>query len=619
MKRNSRLIALAAVLLSLGSEAATYYLRDNPDYADAYPLETPQRWNTSPTSTSGTYQTAFGSGHTYAIPARRTLYLEKPSAGPFPGGKLRIGSTGYATYYGILIGTGNSVSFSSGGVDFGNGYIQPSTNANTVSTIDGRLTILRDYADYSPGIAGGAKGGILKVTGAFSAAEGKECLVGYWMGLRSSDPKYTTISPVDGIGLELGGDASAFLGTMIVTSSYTYATSEYRRGTVLKGGTITMGGAVKLAFGGTIMAATSNDVFTVNDLSFDDGSSLMVQHEPGSGECGLVSAAGAVSHAGAIKIVFERPVTTDDYGKSYKIMSLPSESGLSASDFEYVKADGDAADAFADFSIAANTGGGLDVMVRFDPLVTLEHSISGVKQNTWTVLEDYGIAYTNGDWWSDHEVPHENAHYQMTVRSLFSGYPVEYEFPGLSLGISGSKYVTKTTTNICDRLYLVDAVTFNMCRQGVLDLFGNYDTRSRLTSVLGYKDTVLNIHSAICGDGDFLVNAFAANTSSTSWANTLGLYGDNSAWTGKVDTPLTKNCIDEGESRHLTVAINNDNSLGGARGEFTPDALRLTRFATLSPSSMTCGLRPGSTPAFSWTPTASFRSRPGSALNVIGR
>lgn len=577
MKRNSCLTALAVALLSLSSEARTYYLRERAEYP--YPLESPETWNTKTTGSDGSYATAFGSEHTYAISVRKEMYLEKPSAGPFLGGKLRIGSS-QPTYYGILSGTGNSVSFSDGGVDFSNGYIKPSTNANTVSTIDGPLTILQDYAAYPPGIAGGAMGGILKVTGAFPSAEDKKCIVGYWWGERPSG--YATIPPVDGIGLELGGDASGFLGTMTVTSSYTYATSEYRRGSVLKGGTITMGGRVELKYGGTIMAATSNDVFTMNNLSFESGSSLMVQHEPGSGECGLVSVAGTISHDGAIKVVFEKAVTTTDYGKSYKIMSLPAESGLSESDFEYVKASGDAATAFAEFSIVENSGGGEDVIVRFDPMVTLEHRISGVKQQSGTVLETYGIAYTNGDWWSDREVPHKNAHYQMTVASVFSGYPAEYEFPGLSLGISGSKYVTETATNICERLYLVDTVTFAMCSQGSLSLFGNYDTRSLLTQVVGYTGTELNIHSAICGGGNFLISGFAANQTATKWAGRLGLYGDNSAWTGKLDAIASSFCIDAGESRHHTVMINNDNSLGGARGEFTYDALRLRRFATLS-------------------------------------
>lgn len=577
MKRNSCLTALAVALLSLSSEARTYYLRERAEYP--YPLESPETWNTKTTGSDGSYATAFGSEHTYAIAVRKEMYLEKPSSGPFLGGKLRIGAS-QPTYYGILSGTGNSVSFSDGGVVFGNGYIKPSTNANTVSTIDGPLTNLQDYAAYPPGIAGGAKGGILKVTGAFTSAEDKKCIVGYWWGERPSG--YATIPPVDGIGLELGGDASGFLGTITVTSDWTCVTSEYRRGSVLKGGTITMGGNVELAFGGTIMAATSNDVFTVNNLSFESGSSLMVQHEPGSGKCGLVSVVGAVSHDGAINVVFEKPVTSDDYGKSYKIMSLPAESALSEADFEYAKVDGDAAAAFAEFSIVENAGGGDDVIVRFDPMVTLEHRISGVKQSSSTVLETYGIAYTNGNWWSDHEATHENAHYQMTVASVFSGYPVEYEFPGLSLGLAGSKYVTKTTTNICERLYLVDTVTFAMCSQGNLSLFGNYDTRSFLTQVVGYSGTVLNIYSAICGDGNFQISGYAANQAATKWAGRLGLYGDNSAWTGKLDTIASSFCADADESRHHTVAINNDNSLGGARSEFTYDALRLRRFATLS-------------------------------------
>ena len=579
MKRNSCLTALAVALLSLCGEAKTWYLRGLRDEYP-YPLESPETWNTRPSGTSGSYATEFNKDDTYAISTRQTMDLVKPSVGAFPGGKLRVGAY-QKTYYGILRGTGNSVSFSDGGVTFDNGYIEPSTNANTVSTIDGPLTIIQNYTDCPPGIAGGAKGGTLKVTGAFAAEEGKACLVGYWRGQRS-ETGYTVISPVDGIGLELGGDASGFLGTMVVTSDWTYATSEYRRGSVLKGGTITMGGEVELAHGGTIMAATSNDVFTVSNLSFESGSSLMVEHEPGSGKCGLLSVAGAISHDGAIKVVFEKSVTTNDCGKSYKIMSLSSGSGLSASDFEYVKAEEDDEAVFADFVVAGNAGGGVDVMVKFDPMVTLDHRVAGVSRTSSTVLEDYGIAYTNGDWWSDHKVPHENAHYQMTVNSLFSGYPVEYEFPGLSLGISGNKYVTKTATNVCNRLYLADDVTFSVCNKGDLALFGNYDTRSFETAVIVYNGSVLDIHSAICGDGDIRISGHAASQTAKSWTGTLGLYGDNSAWTGKIDTPTSSFCAYAGESRHLTVAIDNDNSLGGARGEFTSDALRLTRFATLS-------------------------------------
>lgn len=147
---------------------------------------------------------------------------------------------------------------------------------------------------------------------------------------------------------------------------------------------------------------------------------------------------------------------------------------------------------------------------------------------TTTVFQD-------GSKWSDGRIPHGNAHYVLRHCGNFPVGIASYVFPGRTLFHVNNYTVQRTSCDVTiSNLVRTTVGTHSMGMGGCsLDLRGSISVNTNL-SIATYASDRLNIHSDLSGNGDISITPFW----STAWTGYVGLYGDNSAWTGKLVSVL---------------------------------------------------------------------------------
>ncbi len=180
-----------------------------------------------------------------------------------------------------------------------------------------------------------------------------------------------------------------------------------------------------------------------------------------------------------------------------------------------------------------------------------------------TVFED-------GTKWSDGRAPHGGAHYVLKHCGNFPVQSAEYVFPGKTLFHVGHYFLQRRSCDVTISNFVRSAG--NSYSMGIggsrIDLRGKLALKNNF-SINTYASDCLNIHSDISGSGDIKLAPFW----STAWAGFLGLYGDNSAWTGRVVATGSK--TDYTSFRCYTIRVRDGRGLGGALPEMAYDALYL--------------------------------------------
>ena len=188
--------------------------------------------------------------------------------------------------------------------------------------------------------------------------------------------------------------------------------------------------------------------------------------------------------------------------------------------------------------------------------------------------------FEEGSKWSDGRVPHGGAHYVLRHCGNFPVQSPSYVFPGKTLFHVTHYTVQRKTCDVTiSNLVRTAGNSHSMGIGGsTLDLRGRLTLKNNLT-VTTYASDRLNIHSDISGGYDIRMVPFW----STSWAGYLGLYGDNSEWTGKIAINLYAGVgkTDYGPGRCCNILIRDGRALGGAMPELAYDAVYLNQRATL--------------------------------------
>lgn len=192
---------------------------------------------------------------------------------------------------------------------------------------------------------------------------------------------------------------------------------------------------------------------------------------------------------------------------------------------------------------------------------------------TTTVFQD-------GSKWSDKRIPHGNAHYVLRHCGNFPVGIASYVFPGRTLFHVNNYTVQRTSCDVTISNLVRNTVgTHEMGIGGcTLDLRGSISINTNL-SISTYASDRLNIHSDLSGSGDIRITPFW----STAWTGYVGLYGDNSEWTGKLLSILYDNVgkTDYGSERCIHVLIRDGRALGGRLPELAHDAVYLNQRTTI--------------------------------------
>lgn len=190
-----------------------------------------------------------------------------------------------------------------------------------------------------------------------------------------------------------------------------------------------------------------------------------------------------------------------------------------------------------------------------------------------TVFED-------GSKWSDGRVPHGDAHYVLRHCGNFPVHSPSYVFPGKTLFHVNDYTVQRISCDLTiSNLVRTAGNSHSMGIGGsTIDLRGGLTLKNNL-NVTTYASDRLNIHSDIDGGYDIRMTPFW----STAWAGYVGLYGDNSRWTGKLAINLYAGVgkTDYGPGRCCNILVRDGRALGGALPELAYDAVYLNQRATL--------------------------------------
>ena len=374
-------------------------------------------------------------------------------------------------------------------------------------------------------------------------------------------------------------DASAYLGSIVVTSRYNSAGvasgAEFR----LSGTASYFGGSITVRDGATFRPQIAT---SVGSLSLEPGSSLSLV----AGSTLTVRTALTVT-GGPVPITLSgAPSAEVDAVTRYALVTMPAGSACTEADFSVPNYG-------SNFRTAPHlymetSGETKTLYAAYYPTVTLETKNNGTSIGDTTTES----AVTNGAYWSDGEPVHDFAHYYVKRLSGTTGIMTPYApeetmvFPGRSL-----RFAEYTQIAIRTGDYTISNLYFNCGSNGTtvygltggdVTLRGKFSVNANGIVSFGPRaEGVIRMAGPISGPESSLLNICGSAAGTSLCRGIVVLDGDNSAYAGKmtitIDHPGNLRFAD----RFLSLRVSDTASLGGARSEFAYDALKIERAGRL--------------------------------------
>lgn len=420
------------------------------------------------------------------------------------------------------------------------------------------------------------------------------------------------------LDLAFGGDMSAYLGSVTVTSYWDLAIGDWTK-TMLTVTNTTIAGAVTMHAGTTLKSLVAGEPFGIGDLTLAGGSTVvltgdltvdnlvtegdvMVLVSVTSTSAPKIAVRESASIGGKLRFVVSGYEAVPE-GLTAPLLTLPEGSGVTDDLIELTDTTAGVLP-FDDGRLVIREDGRA-VSLVYDPQVTLD-----VTDNSSRVAE-FPSALTNDVCWSDQRFPHDHAHYvllgtgggdstTMRLRSYddnlaSKGEPVvDYTFPGESLTLD--KYAALLLfgrTFTCKRVCVLrtsNNIQGSVYGHSILDAPIYLAPKSAFSSLL-YMNALLTFAGELSGTGAIALNGHKGSSTKTPGAS-FALAAINTNFTGTIEVSITPDQnttedrwtpqFDPSLNKFATLYVNDGRNLGGPTVPANPKAVTLQNMCRLA-------------------------------------
>jgi len=366
-------------------------------------------------------------------------------------------------------------------------------------------------------------------------------------------------------------------------------------------GTTTLPGRLQLSTNSVLTTAAATNVFTVSKLETDSAGALEVRMA--RADDGVVSGGTVVVTNTVLVKNGPLPITTqydpgDNVVISGRVTVLTFAAGVDHDwdDFVWMPKTDAQKYRFATSVVTAADGSEslvLDVVIP-GPIVR-----QIVTDSAYASIESGGVyrpsSLTNANNWSDHELPHANAHYVCinakgvatslrtevdAVGNKSLGFdPIDYTFPGESLTVfSNGVFVTVCSNLTFKSLRLLGGSSllqgqYTLCfLNGKVSVLGDIDWQA-------YSGNLMTVNAEIEGDGSI---SFVGLAPSSTPQGLVRFNGLNTNFTGRLRVTMGSTYEPSMTYRtNQTLSVVDGRALGGAGRAFDPKAITLERCGRL--------------------------------------
>lgn len=544
---------------------------------------------------AGSDEDKLESGYAYAIPNKLQFSTPQATSGtlPFPGDSLILaeGSSMVVRHYGSRVefgGDGMTINTKGGILNY-NGSLGNKARSKTQSFFGGRVAfqgVAASKINHANNVNVGETFDGAFIVGSDTTVE--------LQGVTSWDPSSaskTLNSRAKRNSVELLGDTSGVEGSIVVGTNMYFVIGQNGLRNVtevrINGNVGNRSYSASIRPSGAIQASSID----VKNMRFSDGA-IETPVVDGVSKC--INVTGSLAVEGVVDVYVSKAAGECSVRTRFPILTAAQK--LDVDDFHFVGVyDNDDPDDFtfanpAELVVEENEETGV-----FTLSLDVQPIVRCILNSTYgnTASENYFCQFTNEESWSDHQLPHEGAHYVCDQKYLrgplrdAEGEPAGvYEFPGLSLTISGTTKFYETYKEFhCQDLRLLGgavlALWSNLKRRISGQITVSPDDSAGEARILIYQGREETIDADIRGQGTLTVGG---DSSSGSPMGTVVFAGDNSAFQGKFKFytgPRASNPVLPDWSQQFEIYVSDGRQFGGPLPERVFDAISIEDYMKL--------------------------------------
>ncbi len=587
MNKTTVCALIAGVCTAAAAHATTWYFNGGNDTQNGG-VSTPSKW----VDAGGHAATAFSADDSYIVRGGSRLRIKGYT---FTGGTMQIGDLSNNTRGGILHENSSTTLAFPNGLCLDYGYYWVYISINLEAQRDGALngggiTVRspqeRPFVFYENNVGNPSNGFFNNRRLFINAPMSSEANAGIVIG--PAVVSGTTYNCGTNFTVALGGDCSAYLGTISVTTAQHVAEGKWdvRLGV----GDITVGGKVRMAPGTAITAwrgacNTGTSVpteCTIGTLELAAGSVIQVEGNTTTPTNGIIHVRDSLSVAKPVTVKMNyRAATPGTTAVRLTILTAPSSSRLDANDFTLDLGTISSAQ-YYDLVVEENAQTRTKSLVAvFGPTVwqTGQYTTEGVKDRT-----PGDSSLTNAAYWSDGLLPHGGAHYYSGnhyLRTLVDE-KTDCVFPGLSFTQVDGRFTILSKSFQVPEYHARGWTTIWLGQHYGVEKTIKVDrfvAKDGTVNLGAYNDQTLVIDGEIVGAAHLYLRGV------TSTSATKGSYrftGLNTNFTGNITVEQqTVGAYLSFDSKYQTLYVGDGRNLGGAKETFDPAALKLATMSRL--------------------------------------
>ncbi len=390
-------------------------------------------------------------------------------------------------------------------------------------------------------------------------------------------------------------NAAAYSGDIVVKSALTNSGRSFGSGLGVKG---SIPGTIRLASGTIIKTHNHTTSAELGELHMDEGSQMRFVYDSTTMTGGTISVTRALTLPEKI-IVYA--ITGDTDKEWTPPTSLPEEvrhpflvgppgKRIDSNIFEFVPDSAYEPENNSDFNPLPQR---LHFEVENDPVsdrdtvyAVLEPFVELEVADEYSRMVGKSSAFEKAGSWSDKSIPTVGRHYFISKDLQSTSDDVDYVFPGKSFIHDGGRFVIGGQRDVVISNYYWRWGTIytmqgaNIVLKGKMSVF-EPDNKEHKSKFVSWASRPLDINADISGTGDLHFDNF--NTESATGIFTLS--GDNSEYKGKIYVSNSySGTVDMNGKLCVNLHVSNAGNLGGALNTFAYDALSLSGYARLIPT-----------------------------------
>ena len=374
----------------------------------------------------------------------------------------------------------------------------------------------------------------------------------------------------NGFHVTFSGDASDYLGSVVITSQYNKAGKAFGAEFKLSGTASSFGGSIIVRDGASFYPTITT---SVKSLVLESGAALSLV----AGNTLTVRTSLTVE-GGPVPIALSgAPSAVVSDVTRHALITMPVASTCTEADFSLPNY---GSSVYTKPKLVMRTSGDTKTLyAEYYPVVTLDKNNKGAIGGT--TVES---AVTNGTYWSDELPVHGLAHYQVNRINATMFLTTPYA-PGEALVFPGEslRFGSYTAFQLRVGDYAVSNLMFNCgaSATSVYGLDGEDITLRGSFSVSGQvdfaprKSGIIRVVGPLTGTAGSLMNLCGAAAGTSQCRGIVVFDGDNTGYAGKFRVTLDLPANLTFGSQFMSLRTSSAASLGGPRTEFAYDALRL--------------------------------------------